>query len=162
MNEHTNTVNNMAEQIKSGAGMIQFVKDLGCCLRPKIYSHDIKVNISGLNNILQIDVDKKEILLEPLVTMEQCYLFSSKYKLGLPVVTEFKHMTIGGAIIGLAGESSSFKYGLIDESSVIEYEVITGNGEILNVSRHENSDLFNAIPGSYGSLCIINYLFRLH
>jgi Delta24-sterol reductase len=69
------------------------------------------------------------------------------------VVPEFKGITIGGSIQGLAAESTSFKYGFVHDT-VLGFELLLPSGEVKWCSRNENRDLFHAVPGSFGSLGI--------
>ena len=66
----------------------------------------------------------------------------------------FKNITVGGAIQGLGVESSSFKYGLF-EDSVISVDVVVGNGEIIQATSSSSSDLFFAMFGSYGTMGVL-------
>jgi hypothetical protein len=61
-------------------------------------------------------------LVEPRVTMEQLVDTLLPFGLVPPVVPEFKHITVGGSIAGVAGESSSYKYGFFHDTCV-SYEV---------------------------------------
>lgn len=79
------------------------------------------------------------------------------YGLVPPIVTEFPGITVGGAVMGGAGESSSFKYGCFSEIC-LEYEVILGNGTMRSVSSTKNKDLFEGIASSYGTLGIITQI----
>lgn len=135
---------------------IQFKSRASFCLRKKAAENinTTYIDTAQLDNILEINTAEKYAIVEPSVTMGQLYDATSKFNLVIPVISEMKHMTIGGAIIGLWGESSSFNYGLIDET-VIEFEAILGNGQIITVSEKENEDLFMGLPGSYGSVCMI-------
>jgi hypothetical protein len=63
-------------------------------------------------------------------------------------------MTVGGSIQGLAAESSSLTYGFVHDI-VQEFQVVLGNGDVIWCSQHDHSDLFHALPGSYGSLGIL-------
>jgi len=72
----------------------------------------------------------------------------------VPVVPEFKGITVGGAIQGAGIESSSHKEGQFNDACEF-YEVLTGAGELLHVSRESNSDLFYGIAGSYGTIALI-------
>ncbi len=68
------------------------------------------------------------------------------------VVPELKSITVGGAISGVGIESSSFKYGFVHET-VEEMEILLSNGDIVACSKDgDHSDLFFAIPNSYGTL----------
>jgi len=67
-----------------------------------------------------------------------------------PVVPQLKTITIGGAVAGVGIEATSFRYGLVHES-VLEMEILTGNGEVITCSPTKNPDLFRAFPNSYGT-----------
>ena len=68
------------------------------------------------------------------------------------VVPELKTITLGGAITGLGIESSSFRNGMPHES-VLEMDVLTGDGRVLTVTPDgEHADLFYGFPNSYGTL----------
>lgn len=111
------------------------------------------VDISSLNHVLEINTAEKYALVEPDVTMGALVEETLKKGLVPLVVPEFPRITVGGAIQGGAGESSSFKYGGV-HSICEEYEVILGNGEIVKASISDNPDLFWGMPCSYGSLGI--------
>jgi hypothetical protein len=74
-----------------------------------------------------------------------------------PVITEFPGITIGGAVMGGAGESSSFKYGCVSEIC-LEYEIILGDGTKVLASAQQNQDLFEGVASSYRTLGIITQI----
>lgn len=112
------------------------------------------IDIRRLSNIIEINTDKRYVLVEPNVSLER--LVDATLALGFipPVISEFPAITVGGAIQGGAGESSSFKYGCLHEPS-LEFEVVLGNGSRVTVSPGKMSDLFRGISCSCGSLGII-------
>eukprot|EP00923_Selenidium_pygospionis_P055603 GHVN01096849.1.p1 GENE.GHVN01096849.1~~GHVN01096849.1.p1 ORF type:complete len:1027 (-),score=118.00 GHVN01096849.1:677-3757(-) len=147
------------------------------------------VNLSELDKIIAIDLSSLTLDIEPGVTMQQAVTFlmqPSIYTSKLnersmavadvmmpPVVTEFKHMTYVGAVLGLGAESSSFDYGFIHES-VLEYELLDLAGRIHTISKYSHTDgpnlvaslecgctadrhaeLFHTLPGSYGTLGMV-------
>ena len=68
------------------------------------------------------------------------------------VVPQLKTITLGGAVTGLGIESTSFRNGLPHES-VLEFDVITGAGEVVTAGpAGEHADLFRGFPNSYGTL----------
>ncbi|MBF0297074.1 MAG: FAD-binding oxidoreductase, partial [Oligoflexia bacterium] len=86
-----------------------------------------------------------------------------KYGLIPMTVPELKTITIGGAVSGCSIESMSYKYGGFHDSC-LEYEIITGDARILNVSADSNlnEEIFHMIHGSYGTLGILSKLkFKL-
>ncbi len=116
-------------------------------------SHDY-IDISGLNNILEVNTSKRFVLAEPNVSLEELVDTTLKEGLLPPVISEFPAITVGGAVQGGAGESSSFKYGCFNTAS-LEYEVVVGDGSKVIASPKQNNELFYGIPSSCGSLGII-------
>ncbi|HUO50274.1 MAG TPA: FAD-binding protein, partial [Candidatus Paceibacterota bacterium] len=68
------------------------------------------IDTSNLNRVIFIDVEKKYVLVEPNVSMEQLVSETLKHSLIPPVIMEFPNITVGGGVQGGAGESSSFKW----------------------------------------------------
>jgi len=112
-------------------------------------------NLDAVIGLRQLDDGSWEMLVEPRVTMQQLVRAAAAYNLRPPVVPEFRKITVGGSIAGIAGESSSFKHGFFHDACS-GYEIITGDGSILTATpTNEYADLFYATPGSYGSLGIV-------
>ena len=149
--EFVNNKENLKKQIINTKGIISINRNKSCCFRQKRIGK--KIDISNFNNILNMDEEEKFINVEPMVTMEQLAKYCIDFNLMPPIITEFKHMTIGGAISGLAGESNSINYGLMHQN-VIDYDVILADGKELFVSKEINQDLFYAIPGSCGTISL--------
>ena len=106
------------------------------------------------DDIIQLNTKKRTVHVGAMITMGK--LMNYLYPLGyaLPVVPEFKSLTVGGLISGSGLESSSVHYGLFP-LQCIEYTVVLGNGEIKKVTEKTEPELFSAIPLSYGTLCMI-------
>ena len=114
----------------------------------------VHLDLSSFTAVLDFNPQERWILVEPRATFGQLCRFTLKHSLILPVVPEFPNITVGGAVIGAALESSSHRYGQVSDNC-LEYEVILGNGEKVLASPQENSDLFYALSGSYGTLGIL-------
>lgn len=112
------------------------------------------VDTSRLNHVLKVDVDKKLVIVEPNVPMDALVEATLKHGLLPPVVPEFPGITVGGAVVGSAGESSSFRYGLVDRT-VEAVQIVLANGEAVSASSTENTDLFNGIGSSFGTLGVL-------
>lgn len=69
----------------------------------------------------------------------------------IPVLPEIDDLTVGGMVMGTGIESTSHIYGLFQHICV-SYELVLCDGSLVKCSRDENSDLFYAIPWSYGTL----------
>lgn len=155
LQDHHRDVLFIQDAIKNTSSLLALDRSGTCCSRSFDYKKDTAlIDISRLNEIIEINEKEQYIVLEPLVTMRQLVHATIKKGLSSPVITELAQMTVGGALQGLGGESSSFRYGFLDDS-VLEYEVVLGDGILLTVKANQHADLFNAIPGSFGSLGIV-------
>lgn len=108
-------------------------------------------DLSALNQIVEIDFKRGIAWVEPGVTMEQLVDATVPFGWVPQVVTEFRKMSIGGAIMGCALESSSHRYGQLHDTA-IEYELLLADGEVVRVGLEWDADLFHALSGSYGTL----------
>ena len=120
-----------------------------------------RVDASGLNRILEIDPELGACVAEPGVTFAEAVAATLPYGLVPAVVPELEGITLGGAVAGCSVESSSFRHGGFHDTC-LEYEVITGDGEVLTCSRDDERFLFDMLHGSYGTLGVLSRLtFRL-
>jgi len=123
--------------------------------RPHSYkSRSPQLNINGLNRILEIDTFHRRIIVEPRVTMEQLASAALEQGMMVPVIPEFRGITVGGAIMGGGLESASHRYGLFSDNC-LAYEILLGDGSVIRATPQENADLFYGIVGSYGSLGVL-------
>ncbi len=121
-------------------------------------SSTFQIDLSNFNKPLYLDKKNQTLEVEGLTTYEDIVDFT--LPLGfLPTITpELKHITIGGAVVGIGIESNSYKYGFVHDS-LIEAEVLLPDGRIVVCSAdNKYSDLFYALPNSYGTL---GYILKL-
>lgn len=167
MPTHEQKVNRIAKQLKERRSTAPV------SLKKKAVSHEVpkpedkrhldeKIDVSDLNNVLQIDREKRVCIAEPGVTFVDLVTATMEYNLVPIVVPELKTITIGGAVAGCSLESMSYKYGGFHDTC-LEYEIITALGEVLTCTPdNENSLLFQMAHGTFGTLGIISKLkFRL-
>ncbi|MGK5594283.1 MAG: FAD-binding oxidoreductase [Parachlamydiaceae bacterium] len=119
-------------------------------MRNKAYPSTAQ-KVRSLKRVLQVDIGKRIVWVEPRVTMEELVRSTLHYGLIPEVVPEFKGITVGGAISGAALESSSHRFGQFNDTC-LEYEILTGDGNVLWASALEHPELFYGIAGSYGTL----------
>lgn len=111
-----------------------------------------KLDVKQFNRVLSVDPVNQIAVVEAMTTYEDLVAETLKYNCLPPVVPELKTITIGGALVGLGIEASSFRYGLVHET-ILEVEVLTGDGAIVTCTpNNEHKDLFFALPNSYGTL----------
>ncbi|GJQ66671.1 hypothetical protein Trydic_g4638 [Trypoxylus dichotomus] len=77
------------------------------------------------------------------------YLIPKGYTLA--VTLEIADATLGGLAMGTGMTTYSHKVGLYHEN-VVSYEVILGDGSLVNASKEENYELYQTLPWSHGSL----------
>jgi Delta24-sterol reductase len=121
------------------------------------------LSVNSLTRILSIQMETNEndndnVSVTPTVTVQARCTFDAlvratlKYGYIPAVVPEFATITVGGAIVGAALESSSFWHGQVSDT-VLHALVLLGNGTIAKVTSRD--ELYHALPGSYGSLGIV-------
>ncbi|HEX7842446.1 MAG TPA: FAD-binding oxidoreductase [Kofleriaceae bacterium] len=124
--------------------------------------HDPKIDISDLTEILEIDPVRRICVAESGVTFVDLVAATLEHGLVPIVVPELKTITIGGAVAGGSIESMSFVHGGFHDTC-LEYEVITGTGEVL-VCTPDNAHklVFQMVHFAFGTLGIIAKLtFKL-
>ncbi len=119
------------------------------------------IDISSLNEVIHIDAERMECVAEPGVTFAQLVDATLRHGLAPTVVPELEGISIGGAVAGCSVESMSYEYGGFHDSC-LEYEVVTGEGEVLVCSPEKEPLIFEMMHGSYGTLGMLTRVkFRL-
>ena len=120
-----------------------------------------RVDVSALDQILEIDPVGRTCTAEPGVTFATLARATLEQGLLPVVVPELEGITIGGAVAGCSVEAMSYRHGGFHDGC-LEYEIVSGVGEIVRCSREVEPLLFGMIHGSYGTLGILTKLrFRL-
>lgn len=148
----------LISQYRTSHDHVRLGKDTSNLFRDRSGNAHQKLNVRAFDNVLEID--NTENLVEVEGMMPYSRLVDATLAQGcMPcVVPQLKSITIGGAISGVGIESSSFKFGLVHET-VLEMDVLTGNGDVLTcTANNEHRDLFFGMPNSYGTL---GYVLRL-
>src|SRR5215471_20834626 len=112
---------------------------------------DESVDISDLDAIIAVDPVTRTCVAEPGVTFVDLVAATLRHGLVPAIVPELKTITIGGAVAGCSIESMSWRHGGFHDSC-LEYELVSGAGEVLAVSPKDEPQLFHRIHGSYGTL----------
>jgi len=118
---------------------------------------DRPVNISSLREVLDVDAERREAVVEPGVTFRQLVAATLRHGLIPTVVPELEGITVGGAVAGGSVEAMSYRYGGFHDAC-LEYELISGEGEVITCSPQEKPELFHMVHGSYGTLAVLTRL----
>ncbi|HET7502405.1 MAG TPA: FAD-binding oxidoreductase [Kofleriaceae bacterium] len=130
--------------------------------RHDLRQRDDKIDISDLTEILSIDPVRRICVAESGVTFVDLVAATLAHGLVPIVVPELKTITIGGAVSGCSIESMSFVHGGFHDTC-LEYEVITGAGDVLICTPdNEHHLVFQMMHGAFGTLGILARLtFKL-
>ena len=116
--------------------------------------------MSSFSSVFEVNPVNRTAEVGGMTTYEDLVAATLPYGLMPLCVPQLRTITLGGAVTGLGIESASFRNGTPHES-VLEMDILTGTGDVITVSGHENDphrDLFFTFPNSYGSL---GYALRL-
>lgn len=116
-----------------------------------------RVSLGEFNHVIALDAAARTVEVEGLTTYETVV----HYCLGhgfLPLVApELKHITVGGATVGIGIESTCFRYGFVHDG-LREADVLLPSGKVVTArADNDHADLFRALPNSYGTL---GYILR--
>lgn len=116
-----------------------------------------RLDLSGFVHVLEVNTTELWCDIEASATFETFVDATFSQGTAPLVVPELRTITVGGAIVGIGVESSSFRHGFFHEG-LVEADILLASGEVATVSPNEHEDLFRALPNSLGSF---GYLLRL-
>lgn len=118
----------------------------------------IVLDFSRMNNILKLDINKKHVIVEPGVVLNDLNNYLKQFNLFFPVVpASHKVCTIGGMISTNAAGERAVKYGKM-EGWVAELEVIDGKGNIHVLNKPEKINMFCGTEGILGIITKVKLL----
>src|SRR5690606_15313505 len=116
-----------------------------------------RVDLGVFNEVIGLDAGARLLDVEGLTTFESIVDYTLPRGF-VPLVTpELKHITLGGASVGIGIESTCHRFGFVHDM-LVEAEVLLPDGRIVVATAdNEYSDLFAALGNSYGTL---GYILR--
>src|SRR6478735_3998092 len=115
------------------------------------------LDVAAFTGVLEVDPVARTADVLGMTTFEELVDATLAHGLMPFVVPELKTITLGGVVSGMGIESTSFRNGCPHES-VLELEVMTGDGRIVTATRDQDAELLHGFPNSYGTL---GYALRL-
>jgi FAD/FMN-containing dehydrogenase len=109
-----------------------------------------EIDVSSLSHVLAIDTVACRCVAEPLVTFRDLLCVTLPRGLVPRVVPDLGTITLGEALARCARECF--------HDCCIEYEVVTGTGDVVRCTREHDPDLFWMTHGAYGTLGILTEL----
>lgn len=136
-------------------GINHIAQGSGISYVPASFGKDSHViGMRSFNRILDFDINEKTISVEAGITLGKLYNFLLPYKLCLPVQPGHPQITVGGCIACNVFGKNQVRHGLFS-SSIIEIQLYHPLHGILNLSRNENSEIFELTCGGFGLTGII-------
>ena len=139
---------------------IRLAKQTSNLFRQRTVTSSPGLDVLDFDGVLEVDPIARTAEVQGMTTYEHLVDATLAYGLMPLCVPQLKTITLGGAVTGLGIESSSFRWGLPHES-VLEMDVLTGDGRVLTISGRVDDphrDLYYGFPNSYGTL---GYALRL-
>ena len=114
-----------------------------------------KVKMNDLQCILNLNIKKGTILIEPGVTVGEITKYLLKHNSMLECTLEMEEATLGGLAMATGMTTHSHVCGLIHDT-IVAYDIVTAKGKLLHVTKsNQYKDLFDALPWSHGTLGLL-------
>ena len=115
------------------------------------------LDLGAFDHVLGLDPQSRTLEAEGLATFEAIVDRALPHGL-VPLITpELKHITVGGATVGIGIESTCYRHGFVHDG-LREADVLLPGGTVVTArADNQHADLFNALPNSYGTL---GYILR--
>jgi FAD/FMN-containing dehydrogenase len=111
------------------------------------------VDTTGLNHILRLDEQARTVTLEAGVTWRQLQEYLDPLGFAPRIMQSYSNFSIGGSL-AVNAHGRYVREGAIIRS-VRSIKLVLADGRIVNASRTENRDLFDAAIGGYGGIGVI-------
>jgi FAD/FMN-containing dehydrogenase len=113
-----------------------------------------KLDVSAFREVVSVDPAARIATVEPGVTFAELVRHTLPHGLVPGVVPELTGITVGGAVAGCSVESMSYRLGGFHDTC-LEYEVVTGAGDVVRLTPDGDPLAFGMIHGSYGTLGVL-------
>ncbi len=118
-----------------------------------LYPNAMLIDMKSYNKIVRFDRKRKTITVQSGATWNDIQKYINPYGLAIKVMQSQNIFTIGGSLSVNVHGRDIRNDALID--TVESFRLLNPDGDIINVSRKENSSLFYSVIGGYGLFGII-------
>lgn len=117
------------------------------------FDSGVRINLSFINKLIDLNVYKKTVTVQAGMTWAQLQNIIAPHALSIRAMQSYADFAIGASLsVNVHGQDLA-NNPLI--KSVESFKLINSDGQIINVSRSENSELFGLAIGGYGLFGII-------
>ena len=117
------------------------------------YGGSLHLDMTKLNKVVAFDATAKTIRVQSGVTWKQIQDYVNPYGLSVAVMQSSNIFTVGGSLSANA-HGRDPRYGPIIET-VRSFRLLKADGQVVNVSRTENKELFAMVIGGFGLFGVI-------
>lgn len=129
----------------AGAGKGNSVKTTG--------RDTIVLNQKYMNKIINLDVAYKKITVQPGITWGEIQESINYFGLAISAMQSYCDFSVGGTI-GVNAHGQDFRFAPIAQT-IDSLLIVDAHGQLLRLSKTENSELFSLVIGGYGLFGII-------
>jgi FAD/FMN-containing dehydrogenase/uncharacterized membrane protein YhaH (DUF805 family) len=116
-------------------------------------SNSTHIDMRKLNKIIDFSAENKTIKVEAGIRWCDIQHFVDEHNLSIKIMQTYANFTVGGALsVNCHGRYIGLGAIIL---SVKSLDIILVNGELVNASRQENTDLFFACVGCYNAIAVI-------
>jgi len=115
---------------------------------------NVILDTSKINRILDFNERTGRMIVEPGVTMIDIFKHVLHLRFALAATPSESTITVAGAVGGNVNGRDGWRLGNFGDQ-VVALRLLTASGQILDVDRNENADVFHAVIGGLGLLGII-------
>ncbi|HVW66893.1 MAG TPA: FAD-binding oxidoreductase [Candidatus Peribacteraceae bacterium] len=148
----------LIDEMKAAEGGVSLGKDTSNLFRDRKGAAQKKLNVRDFHDVIGMNAEEQWVEVEGMTPYSELVDWLLPHGFMPAVVPQLKSITIGGAVVGVGIEATSFRYGLVHET-ILEMEVLLPGGRVVVCTpTNEHKDLFYGLPNSYGTL---GYILKL-
>ncbi len=150
--EYNQLIKQLPYQVKNAKSKIRLKRsNTSHLFGLKILDTQNSLDLTKLNQVIKLDTVNNTVRVGGNTNLLGLIKFLQKRGYGLKVIPDMDHLTIGGLYAGIGGGARTFKCGAFF-NTVQQVEVLTGNGDIVIANQNQNSELFELLPSTLGTL----------
>lgn len=116
-------------------------------------SNAIVLNMLTFNNVINLDVKKKQITVQSGIIWSDLQKYINKYNLAVKSMQSPNIFSVGGSL-SVNAHGDDFRSGAVG-NSIVSFHIMLADGKIISVSPNSHSDLWKAVRGGYGVLGVV-------
>ena len=118
-----------------------------------VYDNALAIDMRNFDEVTDIDVESKTIRVQSGATWDDVQRAINPHGLAVKVMQSSNIFTVGGTLSANAHGRDLSKTAVVE--TVLAFRLLLADGQIVNVSRSENPELFGLVIGGYGLFGII-------